>query len=68
LRRCDLGVLTAIDHIVVGNHAIRIIGGKETLARVVAGESTRANVRSVELKWRALRDEDANLYMINIMT
>jgi predicted alpha/beta-fold hydrolase len=50
-----LGVLAAIGHIVVGNHANRIIGSKETLARAVAGQSARDNFRSVELKWRALR-------------
>jgi hypothetical protein len=51
----------------VGNHAIRVIGIKETLARAVADESARANERSFELKWRALRDEDANSYSIDII-
>jgi hypothetical protein len=44
-----------IDHIVVGNHAIQIMGSKETLARAVAGDPVRPNVRSFEPKWRALR-------------
>lgn len=35
------------NHIVVGNHPIRIIGSKEKLARAVAGEPPSANVRSL---------------------
>jgi hypothetical protein len=61
-----LGQAEMIRRIIVVDHAIRIIGSKETLARAITGDAPCANVRSFEPNWRARRDEDANLYNIDI--
>ena len=62
LDRAPRGYLRAvIDHIVVGPHVISIVGSKETLARAVAGDPVRPNVRSFEPKWRALRESNPPL-------
>ena len=51
----------------VDDHKIQIIGGKASLGSVIAGQQTATGkVSGFVRNWRTMRNEDDNLYIIEI--
>ena len=56
---------SVISMIEVDDGKVRIIGEKATLAQVIAGRQAGwGNVRGFVRKWRAIQNENTNIYII----
>jgi site-specific DNA recombinase len=66
-RKAYLGSI--VDRIEVGDRKVRIIGRKDALEQAVLAKGGAATgVRSFVRKWRAVQDETANNYVIEVAT
>jgi len=60
-------IRSIVDAIEVDDNAIRIIGSKDVLQAVIAGQQTaNGNVRGFVRKWRTIQNKNMNSYIIEI--